>query len=189
MEQEDGGYYSANPSMISLNEPKENTGDSSHVGVPHQNPELPVPSSFPHELYQLGPGIQVVEEAQPGPSTHLPVDVQTRPDVPLQSSKAQFTIPEYQPGPSSYPLGERYPGYHQTDQIHPDHQIINHEIQEDVDHSDVDSAYDGASLLGDDTRSLASYITDYRYEHGRRYHAYRDGAYWVRIPAYSISSC
>lgn len=42
----------------------------------------------------------------------------------------------------------------------------------------TDSAYDSESLLGDDTSSLASYITDYRYEHGRRYHAYRDGAYW-----------
>jgi hypothetical protein len=47
------------------------------------------------------------------------------------------------------------------------------------DYNDADSAYDSESLLGDDTRSLASYITDYRYEHGRRYHAYRDGAYWV----------
>jgi hypothetical protein len=45
--------------------------------------------------------------------------------------------------------------------------------------SDSDSAYDGESLLGDDTRSLASYITHYRYENGRRYHSYRDGAYWV----------
>jgi hypothetical protein len=44
---------------------------------------------------------------------------------------------------------------------------------------DMDSAYDSESLLGDDTTTLASYITDYRYEHGRRYHAYRDGAYWV----------
>lgn len=43
-----------------------------------------------------------------------------------------------------------------------------------------DSAYDGESLLGDDSATLASYITDYRYENGRRYHAYRDGAYWVR---------
>ena len=46
-------------------------------------------------------------------------------------------------------------------------------------HDDGDSAYESESLLGDDTRSLASYITDYRYEHGRRYHAFRDGAYWV----------
>lgn len=43
----------------------------------------------------------------------------------------------------------------------------------------TDSAYGDDSLLGDDTETLASFITDYRYENGRRYHAYRDGAYWV----------
>ncbi|KAF2400542.1 S-adenosyl-L-methionine-dependent methyltransferase [Trichodelitschia bisporula] len=46
------------------------------------------------------------------------------------------------------------------------------------DRFDQDSAYDEESLLGDDTMTLASYITNYRYENGRRYHAYRDGAYW-----------
>jgi hypothetical protein len=47
--------------------------------------------------------------------------------------------------------------------------------------SDVDSAYDNESLLDEGTRTLASFITDYRFEHGRRYHAYKDGAYWVRM--------
>jgi hypothetical protein len=44
---------------------------------------------------------------------------------------------------------------------------------------DNDSAF-GGSLIGCDTDTLASYVTDYRYENGRRYHAYADGAYWVR---------
>jgi hypothetical protein len=39
----------------------------------------------------------------------------------------------------------------------------------DVDNFDNDSAYDSSSLLGDDTQTLASFITDYRYENGRRY--------------------
>ena len=43
---------------------------------------------------------------------------------------------------------------------------------------DNDSAL-GGSLIGYDTQTIASYITDYRYENGRRYHAYRDGEYWV----------
>jgi hypothetical protein len=43
---------------------------------------------------------------------------------------------------------------------------------------DNDSAY-GESLDQDDTYTLASQITKYRYENGRRYHAYRDGAYWA----------
>jgi hypothetical protein len=46
---------------------------------------------------------------------------------------------------------------------------------------DFDSAYDSESLIGGDTMTLASFITDYRFEHGRRYHAYRDGAYWVSL--------
>jgi hypothetical protein len=45
---------------------------------------------------------------------------------------------------------------------------------------DIDSAYGDDSLIGDDTRTLSTYITDYRYEFGRRYHSYHDGAYWVR---------
>ncbi|KAL4790674.1 S-adenosyl-L-methionine-dependent methyltransferase [Aspergillus venezuelensis] len=44
--------------------------------------------------------------------------------------------------------------------------------------SDGDSAYGDDSLIGDDTKTLSEYITDYRYEFGRRYHSYRDGAYW-----------
>lgn len=60
------------------------------------------------------------------------------------------------------------------------------EEDEEDEVQDFDSAYDSESLIGGDTMTLASYITDYRFEHGRRYHAYRDGAYWVgliRIPS------
>jgi hypothetical protein len=53
---------------------------------------------------------------------------------------------------------------------------------EDYDGMDVlddnDSAL-GGSLIGYDRQTISSYITDYRYENGRRYHAYRDGEYWV----------
>ena len=44
--------------------------------------------------------------------------------------------------------------------------------------SDRDSAY-GESFQPGDTVSITSAITKYRYENGRRYHAYRDGAYWA----------
>jgi hypothetical protein len=54
-------------------------------------------------------------------------------------------------------------------------------IEEGYNGDDFDSAYDSESLIGGDTMTLASYITDYRFEHGRRYHAYRDGAYWVSL--------
>lgn len=52
------------------------------------------------------------------------------------------------------------------------------EVDSDENGSDADSAF-GGSLIGCDTDTLASYITDYRYENGRRYHAYQDGEYWV----------
>lgn len=52
---------------------------------------------------------------------------------------------------------------------------------EDVDYrdDDLDSAYGDDSFIGDDTKTMSCYITDYRFEFGRRYHSYRDGAYWV----------
>ncbi|KFY66075.1 hypothetical protein V496_02217 [Pseudogymnoascus sp. VKM F-4515 (FW-2607)] len=51
------------------------------------------------------------------------------------------------------------------------------EITIDDTYSDGDSAYDSGSLQSD-TTSLLSYITKYRYENNRRYHAYKDGEYW-----------
>lgn len=43
---------------------------------------------------------------------------------------------------------------------------------------DADSAFGGESYLSDDTKTLSTFITDYRFENGRRYHSYQDGAYW-----------
>jgi hypothetical protein len=61
------------------------------------------------------------------------------------------------------------------------------EALDDTSFSDNDSAF-GGSFIGCDTDTLASYITDYRYENGRRYHAYRDGEYWV-IPEIRHTLC
>jgi hypothetical protein len=54
----------------------------------------------------------------------------------------------------------------------------DYEVHDEA-HYDNDSAYDGDSIRNDDTETLASFITNYRWENGRRYHAYSDGAYWV----------
>lgn len=62
----------------------------------------------------------------------------------------------------------------------------------DYDDDDQDSAYGGDSFIGDDTKTLSCYITDYRFEYGRRYHSYRDGAYWVccfPLAAVNSSAC
>ncbi|KAJ9145421.1 Sam dependent methyltransferase [Pleurostoma richardsiae] len=47
----------------------------------------------------------------------------------------------------------------------------------EVDNSDADSSY-AESTAVTDTTSLRSSILAYKWEHGRRYHAYQDGAYW-----------
>ena len=60
---------------------------------------------------------------------------------------------------------------------------VDHHPQDD-DFGDLDSAYGDDSFIGDDTKSLSCYITDYRFEYGRRYHSYRDGAYWVCVRAF-----
>ena len=52
----------------------------------------------------------------------------------------------------------------------------------EMDFTDADSAM-GGSLVGCDTQSIASFVTDYRYENGRRYHAHIfQGEYWVIAP-------
>lgn len=55
----------------------------------------------------------------------------------------------------------------------------SHPQADDDNDGDHDSTYGDDSLLRDDTKTLTSYMTEYRYEYGRRYHAFRDGAYWV----------
>jgi hypothetical protein len=55
-------------------------------------------------------------------------------------------------------------------------------VEERYNHADTDSAYDGDSFLSD-TTSLKSEVTNYRIEHGRQYHGYKDGAYWVCKPS------
>ena len=77
------------------------------------------------------------------------------------------------PDPAPGPLPNLIPG---AAALLPDHST-----QEEYDHDgdgDRDSAY-GESLYASDTASITSAITKYRYENGRRYHAYRDGAYWA----------
>lgn len=72
---------------------------------------------------------------------------------------------------------------HDSGQQEEDDAANSNDENEDDGINDNDSAF-GGSLIGCDTDTLASYITDYRYENGRRYHAYRDGEYWVGFSAF-----
>lgn len=49
--------------------------------------------------------------------------------------------------------------------------------QSEPEEDDGDSAFDEGSILSE-TSSLSEDITRYRYEHNRRYHAFRAGEYW-----------
>ncbi|EWC47655.1 hypothetical protein DRE_03275 [Drechslerella stenobrocha 248] len=50
-------------------------------------------------------------------------------------------------------------------------------IQVDSDDADYDNYYNGG--ITSTAASLASQVTDYRFENGRRYHAYHAGSYWA----------
>ncbi|PYH80121.1 S-adenosyl-L-methionine-dependent methyltransferase [Aspergillus uvarum CBS 121591] len=63
-----------------------------------------------------------------------------------------------------------------TQRHNPSSDLSGHATDEEME--DDDSAYGEDSLIGDDTVTLSTYITDYRFEYGRRYHSFRDGAYW-----------
>jgi hypothetical protein len=55
-------------------------------------------------------------------------------------------------------------------------------IQPDERLGDVDSSYGDDSDRESQTTSLKSSVTNYVYENGRRYHAFRQGSYWyVRL--------
>jgi hypothetical protein len=58
--------------------------------------------------------------------------------------------------------------------------------QDEVDDTN-DSAFGGDDDLSD-TYSVASMIFQHRYENGRRYHAYKEGAYWYAM-LFSVWYC
>jgi hypothetical protein len=85
---------------------------------------------------------------------------------------------DHPPNDSALSLDEVLPG---STAHHEDHEFTDYDNDGEGEmYNDNDSAF-GGSLMGWDSDSLASYITDYRYENGRRYHAFRDGEYWVRV--------
>ncbi|KAL9622182.1 MAG: hypothetical protein Q9204_008047 [Flavoplaca sp. TL-2023a] len=83
--------------------------------------------------------------------------------------------------PSSYPQNPRLPNQQDLQcQSHPPTTDgSNNDINIDEPSTYADSAYDdAASLNGSVTDTLESAYSRYRWENGRRYHSYRDGAYW-----------
>ncbi|KAL8992238.1 MAG: hypothetical protein Q9169_007254 [Polycauliona sp. 2 TL-2023] len=110
----------------------------------------------------------------------LPNDVFPPPD-PLLPSPPQAHLHLQQPR-SSHPAQYSQPSGHEL-HCQPQPSITdsdNNPAIDDPSPSDyADSAYDdAASLNGSITDTLESAYSRYRWENGRRYHSYRDGAYW-----------
>ncbi|PYH77546.1 S-adenosyl-L-methionine-dependent methyltransferase [Aspergillus uvarum CBS 121591] len=80
-------------------------------------------------------------------------------DFTQQTSTLPLTVPSAISQPA-------FPG-----ESHDDEAILDSGLEDDFS--------DYAEELASDTTSLDSEITSYRYENGRRYHAYKDGAYWA----------
>ncbi|KAL8669286.1 MAG: hypothetical protein Q9168_006118 [Polycauliona sp. 1 TL-2023] len=98
-------------------------------------------------------------------STDKPADDVTPPPNPL-----------LQP-PPSHPTHDSQPSQHQPQST--TDQVSNPAIDAASPSDYADSAYDDtASLNGSITDTLESAYSRYRWENGRRYHSYRDGAYW-----------
>lgn len=106
---------------------------------------------------------------------------QTAVSAPLASKATPSLHTEHSGHDSALSLADTI---HDSGQQNHDDAADSNDEDEDDGINDNDSAF-GGSLIGCDTDTLASYITDYRYENGRRYHAYRDGEYWVGVFAYS----
>ncbi|KAI5801256.1 S-adenosyl-L-methionine-dependent methyltransferase [Geopyxis carbonaria] len=51
-------------------------------------------------------------------------------------------------------------------------------IEADSDFEEVRSQYDSCYSCSDNTTTIASEVTNYKFENGRRYHAYSEGQYW-----------
>jgi hypothetical protein len=62
------------------------------------------------------------------------------------------------------------------------------EFEIDTDLEEVSSAYDSCYSSGsDNTTTIISEVTNYRYENGRRYHSYSEGQY-VSLGKHNIKS-
>ncbi|OJD35752.1 s-adenosyl-l-methionine-dependent methyltransferase [Diplodia corticola] len=99
------------------------------------------------------------------PASHCPGP---EPALPRQSSPLLEPLQHHLAGPSpDQPAGFQLPSY--AYQLHVDSAPVL---------SDADSAL-GSAGPDSTTTSLNSEVVDYRYEHGRRYHSFREGAYWL----------
>ncbi|GME36957.1 Methyltransferase domain-containing protein [Neofusicoccum parvum] len=127
----------------------------SHSSPPASAPPAPAPAQ--HPVTQPGLRETVPEHSLPHASLL---------DSPLQHHLAG--------APQDQPAGLAFPSYaYELDVDSASGSGSSHAA------SDTDSALGSSSRPGSTTTSLNSEIVNYRYEHGRRYHAFREDSYWL----------
>jgi hypothetical protein len=178
MASEDDGYYSGNSSFTSLDMTLEES--RKQYDMEHLQRELLAHQESTSQISQAGiePAIPVATDDKTDVTTAGASSISAQPQL------EDTTLPDASP---SVPEATSDVRDLQTILMSRPPMTDTASVTE-YDGSDADSAYDNASLVGDDTKSLASSILDYREEHGRRYHAYRDGAYWVSQTCYRRSN-
>ncbi|KAL2128755.1 hypothetical protein VTI74DRAFT_8690 [Chaetomium olivicolor] len=109
------------------------------------------------------------------PTTTTTTGVES-PRAPTPEAEIQSPTPNL-PWPAAQAPGVAQDEDEEAEGAHPPLQVDHDLLHDDHDdHDDADSAY--VSLGGSSrTGSITSSITDYVYENGRRYHAYRSGQY------------
>lgn len=118
--------------------------------------------------------MESVESVESGDTltSHVP------PPNPTVTSQPQQKPPSIQDHPSQ----DHHPVFQQQQPANDNHNetaTVEDHVIEDHFSTYADSAYDDSSSINESiTDTLQSAYSHYRWENGRRYHIYRDGAYW-----------
>ncbi|KFY88679.1 hypothetical protein V498_06694 [Pseudogymnoascus sp. VKM F-4517 (FW-2822)] len=139
-------------------------------------------------VYDMNDGAQEPEASQPAESqvtqaeTTQSTDQQHHEEKPEETGENDDGQTETSPPAASIATNVTEDNLPPLAEPHPDNDPQNHaplqiDEQEENEFDDTDSAY-GDSVASSST-SLASSITRYQYENGRRYHAYKQGEYYL----------
>ncbi|KAL8748749.1 MAG: hypothetical protein Q9184_007109, partial [Pyrenodesmia sp. 2 TL-2023] len=138
------------------------------------SPELTSPDS----AYGGSGGTPSLSSADSVDSVHTLTDnVPPSPTNPRSTSQFQGSLPPYQTQQSQ--PQQHQPIFQQQQPTSNEPETATLDTIEDHFSSYADSAYDDTASINESiTDSLESTYSHYRWENGRRYHIYRDGAYW-----------
>jgi hypothetical protein len=157
--------------------------------TPHQPEDLPLdPSPAPSPAPIATPAIAALTYLPASPPTSALTGPSPEPSAPSESTHPAQTVekqhdddfPRNSSQEESFSNLTHPPTTAQASFAASDNEVDPGFVDDArFNHAETDSAYDSDSFLTD-TTSLNSEVTKYRIEHGRQYHGYKDGEYWVR---------